>query len=147
MMKGGKLFAEYYWAPFNKDYCHRMYSQTKSYTSVAIGLLEEEGKLNLDDPIAKYFPEKPFKVFTCSSWLLDKTLEKYLAPSSNVLNFASLFERVSSKPSNAIIKYVLGWGVTLETLPSVSAVGFPDRIKQAVLNGETFYETLGVIKK
>ena len=113
-------------------------------------LLIEDCKRSLDlarEFFAKYFPEKPFKVFTCSSWLLDKTLEKYLAPSSNVLNFAILFERVSSKPSNAIIKYVLGWGVTLETLPSVSATGFPERIKQAVLNGETFYETLGVIKK
>ncbi|MBQ8529486.1 MAG: serine hydrolase [Clostridia bacterium] len=58
MMKGDKLFAEYYWAPFNKSFTHRMYSQTKSYTSVAIGLLEEEGKLSLDDPISKYFPEK-----------------------------------------------------------------------------------------
>ena len=58
MMKGDKLFAEYYWAPFNKDFCHRMYSQTKSYTSVAIGLLAEEGKIDLDRPIAEYFPEK-----------------------------------------------------------------------------------------
>ena len=58
MMKGDKLFSEYYWAPFDKDFCHRMYSQTKSYTSVAIGLLEEEGKLSLDDRIADYFPEK-----------------------------------------------------------------------------------------
>ena len=58
MMKGDKLFAEYYWAPFHKDRTHRCYSQTKSYTAVAIGLLEEEGKLSLDDPISKYFPEK-----------------------------------------------------------------------------------------
>ena len=36
MMKGDKLFAEYYWSPFNKDFCHRMYSQTKSYVSIAI---------------------------------------------------------------------------------------------------------------
>ena len=43
MMRGDKIFAEYYWAPFDKDFCHRMYSQTKSYTAVAIGLLEEEG--------------------------------------------------------------------------------------------------------
>ena len=62
MMKGDKLFAEYYWSPFNKDFCHRMYSQTKSYTSIAIGLLEEEGKLNLDDPIIKYFPEKIYNL-------------------------------------------------------------------------------------
>ena len=58
LMKGDKLFSENYWAPFDKDFCHRMYSQTKSYTSVAIGLLEEEGKLSLDDRIADYFPEK-----------------------------------------------------------------------------------------
>lgn len=58
MMKGDKLFCEYYWAPFTKDTVHRMYSQTKSYTSVAIGLLEEEGKLSLDDTIVSHFPEK-----------------------------------------------------------------------------------------
>lgn len=58
MLRHGKIFAEFYWAPFNKDFCHRMYSQTKSYTSVAIGLLEEEGKLSLDAPMSSYFPEK-----------------------------------------------------------------------------------------
>jgi CubicO group peptidase (beta-lactamase class C family) len=58
MMKGDKLFAEYYWAPFDRDTNHRMYSQTKSYVGVAIGLLEEEGKLSLDDKIVSHFPEK-----------------------------------------------------------------------------------------
>lgn len=57
-MKGDKIFAEAYWAPFHKDFHHRMYSQTKSFVSIAIGLLEEEGKLSLDDTIASYFPEK-----------------------------------------------------------------------------------------
>ena len=76
MMKGDKLFAEYYWAPFNKDFCHRMYSQTKSYTSVAIGLLEEEGKLSLDDPIAKYFPEKIYN--TLPAHLANQTIREML---------------------------------------------------------------------
>ena len=58
LLKGNDLFAEYYWAPYTADTCHRMYSQTKSYVGVAIGLLEEEGKLNLDDKILDYFPEK-----------------------------------------------------------------------------------------
>ncbi|MBO5068273.1 MAG: serine hydrolase [Clostridia bacterium] len=57
-MKDGKIFAEGYWSPFHKDFCHRMYSQTKSFVGVAIGLLEEEGKLSLDDRIVDYFPEK-----------------------------------------------------------------------------------------
>ena len=67
LMRGEDIFAEYYWKPFNKDFCHRMYSQTKSFVGVAIGLLEEDGKLCLNDPISKYFPEK-----------IDRELPEYL---------------------------------------------------------------------
>ena len=58
MLKDGKIFCEEYWKPFHRDFHHRMYSQTKSFVGVAIGLLEEEGKLSLDDKIVDYFPEK-----------------------------------------------------------------------------------------
>ena len=57
-LKGGNIFAEGYYKPFDKDFCHRMYSQTKSFVGVAVGLLEEEGKLSLNDRIADYFPDK-----------------------------------------------------------------------------------------
>ena len=40
-MRGDKIFAESYWKPFHQDFCHRQYSQTKSFVSIAIGLLEE----------------------------------------------------------------------------------------------------------
>ena len=76
MMKGDKLFAEYYWAPFNKDFCHRMYSQTKSYTAIAVGLLEEDGKISLDDPIIKYFPEKIYN--TIPAHLSNQTIREML---------------------------------------------------------------------
>ena len=58
MMKGTDIFAEYYWAPFTADTCHRMYSQTKSYMAVAIGLLIEDRKLSLNDKMVDFFPEK-----------------------------------------------------------------------------------------
>lgn len=58
MMKGDKIFCECYWSPYDVSSNHRMYSQTKSYVSVAIGLLEQEGKLSLQDKIAGHFPEK-----------------------------------------------------------------------------------------
>lgn len=58
MMRGNDIFAEAYWAPYHKDSIHRMYSQTKSFVGIAIGLLLEEGKLSLDDTIASHFPEK-----------------------------------------------------------------------------------------
>lgn len=58
LMKGNNIFAEYYWKPFHKDFCHRMYSETKSYVAIAIGLLEQDGKINLNDPVYKYFPDR-----------------------------------------------------------------------------------------
>lgn len=57
-MRNGKIFTEAYWQPFHQEFSHRMYSQTKSLVSLAIGLLEEEGKLTLEDKIAAHFPEK-----------------------------------------------------------------------------------------
>lgn len=58
LMKGYKLFAEYYWKPFHKDFLHRQYSQTKSFVGIAIGLLVDDGKLSLNDTIVSHFPEK-----------------------------------------------------------------------------------------
>lgn len=58
LLRNGKIFTEAYWKPFNKDFCHRQYSQTKSFVGIAIGLLVSEGKLSLDDKIADLFPEK-----------------------------------------------------------------------------------------
>ncbi len=58
IMRHDQIVFENYWAPFHKDYLHRMYSVTKSYVALAIGCLEEEGKISLDDPIIKYFPKE-----------------------------------------------------------------------------------------
>ncbi len=65
--RGDNIFCEAYWKPFDKDFKHRQYSQTKSFVGIAIGLLEEEGKLKLTDKIADYFPDK-----------IDRDLPEYL---------------------------------------------------------------------
>ena len=58
IMRDDHILFEKYWEPFNKDFLHRMYSVTKSFVSLAIGFLEQDGKISLDDPIVKYFPEE-----------------------------------------------------------------------------------------
>ena len=58
IMRSGKLVFEAYWKPFNKEFQHRMYSVTKSFVAIAIGFLEQEGKLSLDDKISKYYAEE-----------------------------------------------------------------------------------------
>lgn len=57
LLRHGKVAAEGYCPPFNADRKHRMYSISKSFTSVAIGMLITEGKLSLDDKVADIFPE------------------------------------------------------------------------------------------
>lgn len=54
--RGNNIVFEKYWAPFNKDFLHRMYSVTKSFVAIALGFLSDEGLVNLDDPISVYFP-------------------------------------------------------------------------------------------
>ncbi|MBQ9132145.1 MAG: serine hydrolase, partial [Clostridia bacterium] len=58
LMRGDRIFLDAYWKPFSADRPHRMYSVTKSFVSVAVGLAEEDGLIDLDAPIASYFPEK-----------------------------------------------------------------------------------------
>jgi len=44
-------------APITTDTIFRLYSMSKPVTSVAAMMLVEQGKLSLDDPIAKYIPD------------------------------------------------------------------------------------------
>lgn len=53
----GETLAEGSWAPYELDQPHRLYSVSKSVTSLAIGLLQDDGALSLDDHIVDYFPE------------------------------------------------------------------------------------------
>lgn len=51
--------------PMEKDTICRIYSMSKIVTSVAVLMLMEEGRFNLDDPVANYLPElKELKVLT-----------------------------------------------------------------------------------
>ena len=51
-----KIVAEGFFAPF-KDEPHVIQSCSKAFTAAAIGFAEQEGLLELDDPVAKYLPE------------------------------------------------------------------------------------------
>ncbi|MBR1854905.1 MAG: beta-lactamase family protein [Lachnospiraceae bacterium] len=72
----GQILQEEYFAPCSKDRKHRMFSITKAYTSLAIGALMAEGKLSLDDPIVKHFPE--FVPENPHPWLTQMTIRDML---------------------------------------------------------------------
>lgn len=54
---GGQVKATAYYAPFQEGQPHRMYSISKTVVALALGILMDEGKAALDDPIAGYFPD------------------------------------------------------------------------------------------
>ena len=57
MARGNSIVAECHYAPINQNFLHRMYSVSKSFVSMAIGLAFTEGLLSLDDTILSHLPE------------------------------------------------------------------------------------------
>lgn len=53
----GQVIAEGWWKPEAADKPHILNSVTKSFTATAIGLAIQDGKLSLDDPVLKFFPD------------------------------------------------------------------------------------------
>ena len=58
LVRHGHVVAEGWWAPYDRDTPHVLYSLSKSFTSTAVGLAVAEGKLSLDDQVIKFFPDE-----------------------------------------------------------------------------------------
>ena len=58
LVKNGHVVAETTWSPYDPDDPHVMNSLSKSFTSTAIGLAIDEGKLSLDDRVITFFPDE-----------------------------------------------------------------------------------------
>lgn len=58
LVRHGKIVAEGWWSPYEKDRPHMLYSLSKSFTSTAIGIAADEGRLSLDDKVISFFPDQ-----------------------------------------------------------------------------------------
>lgn len=57
VLRHGKVIAEIYPAPFAPEYRHTMYSCSKTFVGVAVGLAIADNCLRLTDRVATFFPE------------------------------------------------------------------------------------------
>jgi len=57
LVRYGNVAAEAWWAPYGPQSPHSLYSLSKSFTSTAIGLAVAEGRLTVDDPVLRFFPD------------------------------------------------------------------------------------------
>jgi CubicO group peptidase (beta-lactamase class C family) len=58
LVRHGKVVAEGWWSPYAANEPHMLFSLSKSFTSTAVGMAIADGKLQLDDPILKFFPDE-----------------------------------------------------------------------------------------
>jgi CubicO group peptidase (beta-lactamase class C family) len=57
LLRHGQVVAEGWWTPYSSQSPHILYSLSKSFTSSAIGLAVAEGRLSVDDPVLRFFPD------------------------------------------------------------------------------------------
>lgn len=58
LVRHGYVVSEGWWTPYLPKRPHMLFSLTKSFTSTAIGLLVEEGRVSIDDRVVSFFPEE-----------------------------------------------------------------------------------------
>lgn len=76
IMRHDKLIFEKYYAPYTENTLHRMFSITKTFTALAISLLERDGKISYKDSITDYFPEYVDK--NTHHWIKETTIKNML---------------------------------------------------------------------
>ncbi len=120
IIKGGKLVAEGYYAPFTRETKHRMYSVSKSFVSGAIGLLYDEGEIKLSDKVHTFFPEFPAE--TLHPFIRETTIRDLLMmASTNSSTYSispahkyskkwieSCFRTPPAKPAGTVFTYDTG---------------------------------------
>ena len=94
MARGDSIVTECYYAPFHKDFKHRMYSVSKSFVSVAVGFCIEDGLLSLDDKMIDFFPE--YKNGNCDGRVLSASIREMLLMETSMESNVSWFKSGTS---------------------------------------------------
>lgn len=116
----------------------------------AIGKLEmaavEDAFAQAEVFFEKYYPEKQFRAWVCSSWLLDTGLKEVLKPESNILQFQSRFRIVLSGVNTFSIYWhifdVQQFKPLTELVPKNS---FQKNMLERVQSGKYLYSGAGFI--
>lgn len=138
MAKGDKAVAECYYMPFHQDFLHRMYSVSKSFVAVAVGLAVTEGLVSMEDVIVDYFPE--FHNENVDEFHEECTIRDMLSMQSNVAEGMQWWGRFNSRVE---AYYSLRTGKVPGTLYFYDSIGsFLLGCIIEKLTGKTFLEYL-----
>lgn len=94
---------------------------------------------------AKYYPEFNYKCYTCSSWLLDKTLKGFLKPDSNIVKFMDSFDIDDKvKESYDALTYLFVRGTTVDDVKNLTPkTSLQKAVVEHIKNGGKLYSGYG----
>ena len=143
LVRHNRIAAEGYWAPWSAERTHRIYSVSKSFVALAVGMMIDEGKLALDDRVAEYFPDKlPEELH---SWLAASTVRDLLmmATPHSTTSYTrgdpdwvwTFFNRTPSHPPGTIFSYDTAATVVLTaTVERLAGMPFLDYMRPRFLD-------------
>ncbi|MGI5878651.1 MAG: serine hydrolase domain-containing protein [Christensenellales bacterium] len=143
IIRHGRIAAEGYWKPYTADRLHRMYSTSKSFVSLAVGLMADEGKLSLSDPVIRYFPDLlPDNVHpyvaqtTIRDLLMMATANSANSYTKDDRNWAwTFFNMQPSHPPGSLFSYDTAATVVLNTIVErVSGMPFLEYMRPRLLD-------------
>lgn len=138
MARGEKIFAECYYKPFDEKFLHRMYSVSKSFVAVAVGLAITEGLIGYDDIITDYFPE--FKNENIDEHYEKCTVRDMLMMRSNIAGSVNWWGKFTSRVEAYYSQKTKKISGTLYTYDSIGSFLLGCIIEK--LTGKTFLEYL-----
>lgn len=158
MSRSDKIFAEGYWKPFDDQSLQRMNSITKSFVGIAIGLLEEEGRLSLEDKVSDYFKDS-FPA-DCPDFTKELTIGDLLAMrtvngepvghwvrdgvNDRILPF---FSEKAVKPKDTLFRYdSTGCFILCVIAEKITGMPFVEYLKDKILRDIGFCEETSCIK-
>ncbi len=146
LIKGNDVFFEGYWAPFHKDFKHRMYSVSKSFISLAVGFAIQDGLLDLDDKMSKHFPkelegqtDENMRNQTVRHMLMMSTAKTeepwFSARTDDRVRFYFENKRTESRPSGTIFQYDSpGSFVICALVERLTGMPFMDYLRQKLFD-------------
>ena len=82
ILRHGKIISEGWWSPYGKELKHVMFSASKSFTSMGVGLAIAENKIKLTDKVVSFFPLSFSD--TLSTYMKEMTVQDLLKMSAGM---------------------------------------------------------------
>lgn len=149
LVRHNRIGAEGYWSPWSAERKHRMYSVSKSFVALAVGMMIDEGRLALEDRVADFFPDKlpeqPHPWVTASTvrdLLMMATAHSSTSYTRDDPDWVwTFFNRAPSHPPGTIFSYDTAATVVLTAIVErLAGMPFLDSMRPRFLNPIGFSE-------